>query len=114
MLCRLDAATILQSLTKRMNQGTSPRSNYVNMMRDSVLQSAFRTFKRQRFSPWHRLNVTFVDNAGVTEGAVDDGGPTRDFLHLLIAEIKDGPFFNGPDYQKNLSLVSQSRSYNLK
>ncbi|MED6278955.1 hypothetical protein CHARACLAT_029401, partial [Characodon lateralis] len=54
------------------------------------------------------LNVTFVDTAGVTEGAVDDGGPTREFLCLLITEIKDSSFFNGPDYNKNLSLVSRS------
>ncbi|XP_047232021.1 G2/M phase-specific E3 ubiquitin-protein ligase-like [Girardinichthys multiradiatus] len=77
-------------------------------MRDSVLESAFRAFDRQRFSPWHRLNVTFVDTAGVTEGAVDDGGPTREFLRLLITEIKDSSFFNGPDYNKNRSLVSRS------
>ncbi|MEQ2246136.1 hypothetical protein ILYODFUR_035128 [Ilyodon furcidens] len=106
--CRLDAAAILQSLTSLVDEGTPPRSNYVNVMRDSVLESAFRAFKRQRFSPWHRLNVTFVDTAGVTEGAVDDGGPTREFLRLLITEIKDSSFFNGPDYNKNLSLVSRS------
>ncbi|XP_047231453.1 G2/M phase-specific E3 ubiquitin-protein ligase-like isoform X2 [Girardinichthys multiradiatus] len=104
----LGAAAILQSLTSLVDEGTPPRSNYVNVMRDSVLESAFRAFKRQRFSPWHRLNVTFVDTAGVTEGAVDDGGPTREFLRLLITEIKDSSFFNGPDYNKNLSLVSRS------
>lgn len=51
------------------------------------MESAFRTFKRQRFSPAHRFNVVFVDSDGIAEGAVDDGRPaghSNHGQHLLL------------------------------
>lgn len=58
-------------------------------MRNTVLPSALRALNCQNFAPDKRLNVVFVDvekNTG--EGAVDDGGPTREFFRLLISEAK--------------------------
>ncbi len=40
----------------------------------------------------------------VKEGAVDDGGPLREFLHLLLTDIGRCAIFQGPDNQNNLSL----------
>ncbi|XP_035990293.1 G2/M phase-specific E3 ubiquitin-protein ligase-like [Fundulus heteroclitus] len=47
----------------------------------------------------------FVDGEGQSEGAVDDGGPSREFLRLLVAALRDSRYFEGPEGSKNLSLV---------
>ncbi|XP_072572652.1 G2/M phase-specific E3 ubiquitin-protein ligase-like isoform X2 [Paramormyrops kingsleyae] len=103
-----DVMSILKNISSQLDTGEHPQSNNVNVTRDSVLESAFRTFRRQRFSPAHRLNVVFVDTDGITEGAVDDGGPTREFLRLLVVAIKDSIYFYGQEDKKNLSLVSRA------
>ncbi|KAM4521337.1 unconventional myosin-VIIa-like, partial [Fundulus diaphanus] len=46
----------------------------------------------------------FVDGEGQSEGAVDDGGPSREFLRLLVAALRDSRYFEGPEGSKNLSL----------
>ncbi|XP_072556968.1 uncharacterized protein [Paramormyrops kingsleyae] len=103
-----DVMSILKNISSQLDTGEHPQSNNVNVTRDSVLESAFRTFMMQRFSPAHRLNVVFVDTDGITEGAVDDGGPTREFLRLLVVAIKDSIYFYGQEDKKNLSLVSRA------
>lgn len=94
-----------------MHDGVPPPSNSVNIMRDSVLESGFRAFDRQRFSPAHRLNVVFIDSDGMTEGAVNDGGPTREFLCLLVLAVKNSIYFSGQEYRKNLPLVSRGMQH---
>ncbi|XP_028449616.1 G2/M phase-specific E3 ubiquitin-protein ligase-like isoform X2 [Perca flavescens] len=105
---RPDLISVLKNITSRLDSGVPPRSNSVNVMRESVLESAFRAFRRPRFSPDHRLNVVFVDVDGTTEGAVDDGGPSREFLRLLVMAIKDSMYFTGPEDKKNVSLISRA------
>ncbi len=41
-------------------------------------------FKRRRFDPDAKLDIVFVDDEGVSEGDVDDGGPSREYLRLLM------------------------------
>ena len=99
--------TILQSLTQKLEFGDPPISNLINVMRDSVLQSALRAFGRARFDPQKTVNVVFVDSENVGEGAVDMGGPQREFFRLLIQELRDSQYFCGPEEAKNINLVSQ-------
>ncbi|KAL7408084.1 hypothetical protein ABVT39_018006 [Epinephelus coioides] len=109
-----DVISLLRQLRSQLHVGVPPPSNSVNIMRDSVLESGFRAFGRQRFSPAHRLNVVFIDSDGITEGAVDDGGPTREFLRLLVLAVKNSIYFSGQEYRKNLSLVSRvDQKHNL-
>ncbi|RXN25305.1 G2 M phase-specific E3 ubiquitin- ligase-like protein [Labeo rohita] len=103
-----DLETILRRLENQLDAGPPPFSNYINVMRDTVLSSAMRAFSRQNFSPEKRLNVVFVDTENTGEGAVDDGGPTREFFRLMIAELKNSRYFCGPEEVKNLALVSRA------
>ena len=47
------------------------------------------------------LDVVFADSAavlggeGIAEGAVDAGGPQRDFLTICMQAIEQGPCFTG-------------------
>ena len=52
--------------------------------RSSVWEGALRSFKRSSFDPRKTIFVNFADGAGIDEGAVDSGGPKREFLRLLM------------------------------
>lgn len=106
---RENVTSILGTIASQLDPGPPPQANSIMVMRDTVLESAFRAFRRQRFSPQHRLTVTFVDCDGTGEGAVDDGGPTREFLRLLVVSIRDSRYFSGPDDARNLSLVGRGK-----
>ncbi|XP_056620083.1 uncharacterized protein LOC130434141 [Triplophysa dalaica] len=73
-----DLETALRRLEDQLDPGLPPVSNYINVMRDTVLPSAMRAFARQRFAPQRRLNVIFVDAENTGEGAVDV--PQENFL----------------------------------
>jgi hypothetical protein len=51
--------------------------------------------------------VKFTDDIGQTEDAVDTGGPTREFLTLLMDAIKNRRFFEGREDGKYLSFDSK-------
>lgn len=68
------------------------------------MNCALRAFGRTRFDPKKKISVVFVDDDGHGEGAVDDGGPQREFLRLLLIDLRRSAIFQGPENQKNLSL----------
>jgi len=84
---------ILKKLYSRVDLSCCPTSNQINVSRENILQGSLHAFKRRRFNPEARLDVIFVDSDGVGEGAVDDGGPTREYLHLLMREIQISKIF---------------------
>ena len=55
----------------------------------------------KKFNPSAPLDVVFADSAavlggeGIAEGAVDAGGPQREFLTLCMQAIEQGPCFTG-------------------
>ena len=79
--------------------------NTVNVLRSDVLESAFRTFRRRAFDPNRRLDIVFVDTCA-GEGSVDDGGPCREFLRLLLKSIMESQYFVGPQNSRSLALDS--------
>jgi hypothetical protein len=91
----------LQDLVLRMGQGSR-----VNCLRGEEFQCAARAFNRSSFDPYAKLDVVFVDGDGVAEGAVDEGGPTREFCTLLIHQIQNHLVFEGPEGNKTLALNS--------
>ncbi|CAL8233942.1 unnamed protein product, partial [Boreogadus saida] len=91
----------LQDLVLRMGQGSR-----VNALRGEELECAARAFNRSSFDPYLKLDVVFVDGDGVAEGAVDEGGPTREFCTLLIHQIQNHFVFEGPEGNKTLALNS--------
>ncbi|XP_059374195.1 G2/M phase-specific E3 ubiquitin-protein ligase-like [Carassius carassius] len=49
-----------------------------------------------------------MDDFNQAEGAVDEGGPKREFFRLLMVALKERSLFTGPQNNKNLSLDSRA------
>ncbi|RXN10701.1 G2 M phase-specific E3 ubiquitin- ligase-like protein [Labeo rohita] len=58
------------------------------------------------------MMMKFTDHAGLTEEALDSGGPTREFLTLLMDSIKTKRVFEGKDNAKYLSFDSEAAEDN--
>ena len=72
--------------------------NIVNVTRFDVLEGGFRAFMRNTFRSGRKLSVCFAG-----ELAIDDEGPTREFLRLSLKEIASSRLFFG-DNGKLLTL----------
>lgn len=57
------------------------------------------------------MMVKFTDDAGLTEEGLDSGGPTREFLTLLMDSIKTRRVFEGKDNAKYLSFDSKGNIF---
>nr|XP_055049938.1 uncharacterized protein LOC129436070 isoform X2 [Misgurnus anguillicaudatus] len=105
--------TILSCLSAKIDDD-SPTSNQINVVRDykgnthNILRSAVQAFSRRLFNPGARLDVIFVDDTKTAEGAVDSGGPTREFLRLLLKAVQQSSIFEGPENSKRLRLDSEA------
>lgn len=85
LVFRLDFKTILEALRDKVDlNNDGPIANQINVVRSKVLETTLRAMTRRSFNPSRRMNVVFVDSCGTGEGAVDDGGPTREFVRLLM------------------------------
>jgi hypothetical protein len=71
--------------------------------------SATRAIKRQSFSAMHSLSVVFTDSSGIGEGAVDLGGPRREFLQLALRNLIHSNVFEGPLDSKYLTYNSAGK-----
>ena len=58
------------------------------------------------FAPLAGLDVCFVDADEASEGAVDSGGPSREFFRLLIRQFLDSPIFEGGDEKAYVAIYS--------
>ncbi|XP_041960192.1 G2/M phase-specific E3 ubiquitin-protein ligase-like isoform X2 [Alosa sapidissima] len=96
--------SLVKALQNRLPELPPPRSNTINVVRDDVFNCAERAFKRQRFNPEAPIYVVFVDNDGSVEGAVDQGGPRREFLRLLTRDIQHSRIFEGPEESRSRAL----------
>ena len=68
------------------------RRNVVNVTREEVLDGARRGFRRATFNNKCTLSVKFSGEAGI-----DDGGPTREFMRLVLKALRDSHIFEGPE-----------------
>ena len=82
------------------------RSNQINASRGEEFDCAFRAFSRTSFDPENKIDVIFVDTEGVGEGAVDEGGPKREFCTLLMRQLQNNGIFEGPEESRTLALDS--------
>ncbi|KAB0803118.1 hypothetical protein PPYR_00088 [Photinus pyralis] len=62
--------------------------------------------RRPTFSPYKKMFVKFSDIEGLSEGAIDDGGPTRELFRLVLTYIKDSPMFVGNRKKLSLNAVA--------
>lgn len=94
-------------MSNKVDFTAAPISNQINVTRCNILDSGIRAFRRQRFNPEAKLDVVFRDADGIGEGAADEGGPTREFLTLLMREIHSCEIFDGEDWKKTLACNSK-------
>ncbi|XP_053272707.1 G2/M phase-specific E3 ubiquitin-protein ligase-like [Pleuronectes platessa] len=97
----LTAADVVLNLSQKLDTKSCSR---FNINRSNVWDGAIRGFKRSSYDPSYTLMVKFTDDVGLTEDAVDTGGPTREFLTLLMDSIKTRQVFYGKDNAKYLSF----------
>lgn len=88
-----------------------PTSNQINVCRDRILECSLHAFRRRRFDPAAKLDVIFVDEDGSGEGAVDEGGPTREYLRLLMRAIHRSNVFEGHENDRHLALDTSGQYY---
>ncbi|XP_033098296.1 G2/M phase-specific E3 ubiquitin-protein ligase-like isoform X2 [Anneissia japonica] len=54
------------------------------------------------------MKIKFTDSIGQTEGAIDVGGPRREFFSLVLNHIQHSSLFEGPPTSRVLSLGGQA------
>ncbi|KAK0147271.1 hypothetical protein N1851_013312 [Merluccius polli] len=88
----------MEQISSRVNNDSTVR---FNIIRRSVWGGASRALGRSNFSPEKKVDVKFTDDYGISEGAMDNGGPTQEYFRLCLHEIKDkiGIFEGPPDAQ---------------
>ncbi|XP_062304842.1 G2/M phase-specific E3 ubiquitin-protein ligase-like [Osmerus eperlanus] len=96
---------LLNDLAAQINVNATSK---FNINRSAVLDGTIRGFKRSSYNPRHRISVTFSDDSGNTEEAIDLGGPRREFLRLLMQALKQSSMFEGAEESQNLALDSQA------
>ncbi|KAF3850478.1 hypothetical protein F7725_012250, partial [Dissostichus mawsoni] len=79
---------IIANLSQPIDHG---RVSRFNISRANVWDGAVRGFKRTSYSENCDMLVKFTDDAGVFEEGIDSGGPRREFLSLLMKNLKDRP-----------------------
>lgn len=78
--------------------------NIINVRRKHVFVDGIRKIGRPNFEPSLPLSVRFADELGSSEGAVDLGGPTREFLRLAVSGMFMSNGFGGPGNNKVIVL----------
>ena len=75
------------------------RKNIVNVLREDVLDGAYRALQRPQFDPFRLLSVKFAGEDGV-----DSGGLTREFFRLAMQAIQSSALFHGEENGKFVHL----------
>ena len=68
-----------------------------NIARNFMWEGAKRAVSRKAFSPVNKVSVKFTDDSGISEGAIDWGGPMREFFTLILQYIHDSQLMCGPE-----------------
>jgi len=105
-LCREWQADLSRIQAAVDRQVPAEVSNVINVDRNSAFECFLRAYRRPQFCALRKIEVTFVDVNGCSEGAADGGGPTREFLRLLLKDISSSELFTGPQKQRLLDLNS--------
>ncbi|XP_031327894.1 uncharacterized protein LOC116159120 [Photinus pyralis] len=88
----------LTILLKGLNEQVTEESvTSFNVYRNDIFTCCLRALKRSSFSVFNKISVKFSDIEGLSEGAVDAGGPTREMFRLVLNFVKDSRMFFGLD-----------------
>ncbi|KAM9759983.1 G2/M phase-specific E3 ubiquitin-protein ligase-like isoform 3-T3 [Menidia menidia] len=99
------AADIISELSAMI---TSSSLSRFNINRANVWDGALRGFKRASFNPFNDIFVKFTDDEGQAEDGVDNGGPKREFLSLLMNCLRTRRVFDGPEERKFITFDSEA------
>ncbi|KAK2863751.1 hypothetical protein Q7C36_002905, partial [Tachysurus vachellii] len=77
---------IMEKIVSRINNDETVR---FNIIRRNVWDGTSRAMDCSNFAPEKKMDIKFTDDYGISEGAIDNGGPTREFFRLCLYEIKD-------------------------
>ena len=91
----VDAEMILLNLRQQTNE---KQHNIVNVTRTKILEGAMRCFGKDTFDEKNPLNVRFVGERGI-----DTGGPSREFMTMVMRAIQESVIFRGEGTNKELS-----------
>ena len=92
---------ILQNLSSVI---TDSETCKFNISRNHIWEGAKRALNRKSFKPQNKLSVKFTDDIGISEGAVDLGGPAREFFTLVTERLVNSQLFVGGPNSKFLSF----------
>lgn len=71
---------------------TFEKISIFNISRSYIWEGTKRALLRKRYSPKDKIDVKFTDESGNSEGAVDMGGPMREYFTLAIRWIESHMF----------------------
>ncbi|CAH3133273.1 unnamed protein product [Porites lobata] len=112
-----NTATLPEILQELQGQLNREHSSHINVRRSAIWSDTCRQMSRKKFSPGNNISVKFADNVGTSEGAVDVGGPKREFLRLAVRSANlDSGVFIGPEGCRMLypnSLAREKDAYRL-
>ena len=95
----------LKEILSNLAEATSyDQISIFNLSRNHIWEGTKRAMNRKSFSPRNKLSVKFTDDIGQSEGAVDMGGPAREFFTLITEWMVNSRLFFGGMSSKFLSL----------
>lgn len=97
--------TTLTEVLKELSQviGSTGISKF-NISRNHIWEGTKRGLSRKSFSPQKKVSVKFTDDKGNSEGAVDCGGPGREFFTLVTEWLLNSQLFVGAATSKFIAL----------
>ena len=104
--------TLSEILLELQSSLEENETTLINVRRGAIWTDTCRQMTRKRFSPRRNISVKFADSEGNSEGAVDVGGPKREFLRLAVrAANLDSGVFIGPEGCRTLYANSMGTSF---
>lgn len=93
-------STLVDILSKLQHTIDYDNVNKFNVFRSDIFNCCIRAMRRKTFWPFNKLPVKFSDCEGVTEGAIDEGGPTRELFRLVLSFLENSLLFTGAKKKK--------------
>ena len=100
--------TLKEVLGKLGEQISFEKVSLFNLSRNHAWEGTKRALNRKSFSPENKLSVKFTDDIGQSEGAIDMGGPAREFFTIITEWLLSSQLFFGEPTSKFLSLNATS------
>ena len=105
-----DSLTLLHVIGEHVKTEMLGRPHDAEVSKKHVFIDGIKKIGRPNFKASHPLSVKFADELGSSEGAVDLGGPTREFFRLAIQGVFSSNAFAGPANRKMLVLNQEGKT----